>query len=174
MDRGSRTQNSLGRLTEMEVPSWLAVSGAVVGLCGGAAGIVSAVVHSVSFRTKKLNAIRSELSRAWTNEGSINSADTVLITLELKMEHGDVFGSLQTTAHEWLLEAHLEPHLTSATLRVSEFRSRSSRTVAVVRLQLTGNRNRIKWRVISGNSEHWIPDETLLWPSDVGVDSWRR
>ena len=97
----------------------------------------------------------------------------MLITLDLKMHDGDVIGSLQTNAYERLLDAHLEAHLFSATLRVSEFRHRSSRTVAVVRLRLTGNRNRIKWKVISGNVEHWIPDKTLLWPSVVGVDSGR-
>ena len=158
----------------MEIPNWLAISGALMGMCGGAAGLISAAVHALSFKAEKLASLRTVLSRAWTNEGSINSKDAVLITLDLKMQDGDVLGSLQTTAHERMLDAHLEAHLFSATLRVSEFRHTSSKMVAVVRLRLTGNRNRIKWRVISGNSEHWVPDKTLLWPSDVGVDSWRR
>jgi hypothetical protein len=95
-------------------------------------------------------------------------------TLDLKMYDGDVVGSLQTNAYERLLEAHLEAHLSSGTLTVSELRGRSIRTVAVVRLRLRGNRNRLKWKVISGNAEHWVPDKTLLWPSVVGVDSWRK
>ncbi len=158
----------------MEIPEWLAVSGALMGLCGGAAGLISAAVHSLSFRTEKIDALRTVLCRAWTNEGCINSTDTVLLTLDLKMHDGDVIGSLQTNAYERLLDAHLEAHLFSATLKVSEFRHRSSRTVAVVRLRLRGNRNRIKWKVISGNGEHWVPDKTSLWPSTVGVDAGRR
>jgi hypothetical protein len=145
-----------------------------MGLCGGAAGLISAAAHSLSFRTEKIDALRAVLSRAWTNEGAIDSEDSVLITLDLKMKDGDVYGSLQTTANERLLSAHLEVHLTSATLRVSEYRGRSIRPVAVVRLSLGGNRNRIKWKVISGNAEQWVPDKTLLWPSEVGVDSWRQ
>ena len=158
----------------MEIPEWLAVSGALMGLCGGAAGLISAAVHSLSLRTEKSDALRTVLCRAWTNEGSINSTDAVLITLDLKMLDGDVIGPLQTNAYERLLDANLEVHLFSATLRVSEFRHRSSRTVAVVRLRLRGNRNRIKWKVTSGNAEHWVPDKTVLWPSSVGVDAGRR
>jgi hypothetical protein len=157
----------------MEIPDWLAISGALMGLCGGAAGLISAAVHSLSIRAEKIDALRAVLSRAWTNEGCINSTDTVLITLDLKMEDGDVYGSLQTSARERLLNAHLEAHLFSATLRVTELRHRTIRTVAVVRLRLRGNRNRIKWKVISGNAEHWVPDKTRLWPSVVGVDSHR-
>jgi hypothetical protein len=99
----------------------------------------------------------------------MNSPDTVLITLDLRMQDGDVFGSLQTSTRERLLGANLESHLRSGTLTISE----RSRTVAVVRLRLKGNRNRVKWNVISGNAEHWIPDKTLLWPSAVGVDPQR-
>ena len=158
----------------MEIPGWLAVSGALIGLCGGAAGLISAAVHSLSLRTEKVDALRTALCRAWTNEGDVNSADTVFITLDLKMQDGDVIGSLQTNAYERLLDANLDVHLFSATLRVSEFRHRSSRTVAIVRLRLRGNRNRIKWKVVSGNVEHWIPDKTLLWLSSVGIDAGRR
>src|ERR1035437_11199099 len=158
----------------MEIPDWLAGSGALMGLCGGAAGLISAAVHSLFLRTEKIDALRTVLSKAWTNEGCIDSTDTVLITLDLKMHDGDVIGSLQTNAYERLLVAHVEADLFSATLRVSEFMHRSSRTVAVVRLRLRGNRNRIKWKVISGNAEHWVPDKTSLWPSVVGVDSWRK
>lgn len=154
----------------MEIPDWLAMSGALVGLCGGAAGLVSSAFHAFSFRTEKTDALRKDLARTWTNEGSVNSPDTVLITLDLKMVDGDVLGGLQTSARQRLLGMNLEAHLTSATLRVSE----SLRTVAVVRLRLTGNRNRIKWKVLSGNSENWLPKKTLLWPSSVGVDSWRN
>jgi hypothetical protein len=157
----------------METPSWLAISGALMGLCGGAAGLISAAVHALSLRTEKTDALRTALGRGWTNEGSINSPDTVLITLDLKMQDGDVYGSLQTSTRERLLGANLEAHLRSGTLTISERTGRSSRTVAVVRLRLTGNRNRVKWKVISGNAEHWIPDKTLLWPSAVGVDPQR-
>jgi hypothetical protein len=160
-------------ISNMEIPNWLAISGALMGLCGGAAGLVSAAVHALSLRTARIDRVRTDLCRAWTNEGSINSKDAVLITLDLKMQDGDVFGSLQTSARERLLSANLEAHLSSGTLTVSELKGRSKRTVAVVRLSLRGNRNRVKWTVISGNVEHWIPDKTLLWPSVVGVDSGR-
>jgi hypothetical protein len=157
----------------MEIPNWLAVSGALMGLCGGAAGLISAAVHALSHRIAKVDALRTTLGRPWTNEGAIDSKDTVLITLDLKTQDGDVFGSLQTSARERLLSANLAAHLWSGTLTISETRGRSIRTVAVVRLRLKGNRNRVEWKVISGNAEHWIPDKTLLWPSEVGVDSWR-
>ena len=154
----------------MEIPGWLAVSGAVVGLCGGTAGLISSAIHAFSFRSEKTDALRNALSRAWTNEGAKGSKDTVLMTLDLKMKDGDVFGSLQTTTRQRLLNANLEAHLTSATLKVSE----STRVIATVRLRLMGNRNRVKWKVVSGNSEKWLPDRTILWPSEVGVDSWRN
>jgi hypothetical protein len=92
----------------MEIPERLAVSGALMGLCGGAAGLISAAIHSLSLRAEKIDALRTVLSKAWTNEGCINSTDTVLITLDLKMHDGDVIGSLQTNAYERLLSAHLE------------------------------------------------------------------
>ena len=155
--------------SNMEIPNWLSISGATVGLCGGAAGLISAAVHSISARIEKIDELRTALSRTWTNEGSINSPDTVLITLDLKLHDGYVIGSLQTSTSDRLLSANLDVHLISATLRVSE----RSRTVAVVRLRLRGNRNRVKWKVISGNEEKRVPDKTSLWPSQVGVDEWR-
>jgi hypothetical protein len=155
----------------MEIPDWLAISGAFMGLCGGAAGLISAAVHALSIRTEKIDALRTILARAWTNEGDVSSNEAVLITLDLKIQDGDVYGPLQTSTRERLLCANLEAHLRSGTLTVSELRGRSSRTVAVVRLRLKGNRNRVKWTVLSGNAEHWIPDKALLWPSVIGVDS---
>jgi hypothetical protein len=157
----------------MEIPSWLAISGALMGLCGGAAGLLSAAVHALSLRAERIDALRAALGRDWTNEGAIDSPDTVLITLALKMKDGDVFGSLQTSTRERLLSAHLEAHFRYGTLTISELMGRSVRSVAVVRLRLKGNRNRVKWSVISGNAEHWVPDETLLWPSGCGVDPHR-
>jgi hypothetical protein len=153
------------QISNMGIPDWLAISGALAGLCGGVAGLISVAAHLLSLRAEKIDTLRTALSRAWTNEGSINSTETLFITLELEMQNGDVYGSLQTSARERLLDANLEAHLFSATLTVSE----RGHEVASVQLRLKGNRNRIKWKVISGNVEHWIPEKTLLWPSVTGV-----
>jgi hypothetical protein len=143
----------------MEIPNW--------------AGLISASVHALSFRTARIDRLRTDLCRAWTNEGSIDSGETLLITVDLKMQDGDVLGALQTSARERLLSAHLKAHMRFGILTITERTGRSSRTVAAVRLRLKGNRNRVKWTVISGNKEKWIPDKTLLWPSSVSVDPWR-
>lgn len=151
-------------VSNMEIPNWLSVSGALIGLCGGAAGLVSGTVRARSYWMDKKAALRKDIAQSWTNQGDITSEETLLIDLDLKMHRGEIYGQLWTNAHsERLLEAHLDVHLSSATLRVSELLGSYLRPVAVVRLRLAGNRNRLKWKVIKGNSENWLPKKTLLW-----------
>ena len=145
------------------------MSAAVVGLLGGSAGLMSSIYHAFVVKEDREDKLRNLLGRAWTNEGDITGTEAIFITLDLKLIEGDVVGEMRTSAYERLLEAHLELGWFSSKLTVSELLGRKLMPVAVVRLKLAGNKNRLKWEVVSGNEAAWLPSKTLLWPEPVAV-----
>ena len=106
---------------------------------------------------------------ACPNEGDISSPETNFITIELQIYDGDIIGQIRTNAYDRLLDANIDIGLLSIQMTISELLGRTPVPVAVVRLKLKGNRNRLSWQVLSGNEKAWFPDKTLLWPSRVGV-----
>jgi hypothetical protein len=135
-------------------------------------GIASAASVGAAwlYRTRKssVEALRTELARAWTNEGDIACTDYCFITLDLTLKDGDLYGTLSAPSLPRLLEAHVEVKWGSAVLRISELLGRSLIPIAKVRLRLKGNRNRLHWKVIGKSSQPAIPDKSVLWPSVVG------
>lgn len=119
-----------------------------------------------------MKGLRENIVRAWTNEGDISSNERKFVTLDLALKDGDVYGTLSLNTEERLLGAHVGIGWGRATLQVSRFRSRGLQPIATVRLRLSGNRNRLKWKVVKEEEKGVLPAKTLLWPSVVGNRGW--
>jgi len=153
----------------MALPLWLQITAAVVGILGGGAGFVSSGYNILVAKRTKDDALRGVISSAWTNEGDISSPETHFVTVQLELIDGDIIGQIRTNAYDRLLEAHVDLGFFNIKLMITELLGRSLVPVAVVRLKLKGNRNRLSWQVVSGNKQGWLPTRTLLWPSSVGL-----
>lgn len=153
----------------MALPVWLTVSAAVVGLIGGTSGFVSSLYHAFVVRQAWDDALRRDIGRPWTNEGSLGTTedDLPFITVALKLEDGDVYGEISTSAYKRPLGVHLKIGWFASTLIVTELVGSSALPVADVRIRLRGNRNRLSWKVVSGNKLAWLPQKALLWPSRI-------
>ena len=58
------------------------------------------------------------LARKWTNEGEMNSSETIFIDLDLTLENGDLFGLVNSPQFERPYEAHVDPRWFSSTLTI--------------------------------------------------------
>lgn len=93
----------------------------------------------------------------------------MFITLDLKLEDGDLNGSLTTSRYRRDLEAHVDVGWRKARLRVSELMGRRLGPVGEVELRLTGNRNRLDWKLVGTDGRHRLPKKTLLWPLNISL-----
>jgi hypothetical protein len=153
-------------LSEWDLSKWLESLAYLAAILGS---ISACIVFLLRHRRTSIEVIRSTIGRAWTNEGDISSNESILITLDLEDHDGDIIGQISSSAHDRLLEAHVDVGWLTTTLHVSELLGRSALPIGTVTLQLIGNKNRLKWRLKKNAGQEILPTETILWPSSVGV-----
>jgi hypothetical protein len=99
----------------MEIPIWLQVSAAAVGLIGGSAGVFSSIYHALIVKRDRDESLRKDINRAWTNEGDISSTETNFITVELELQTAiSAARSAQMLTigflrHTWILDGSQPP-----------------------------------------------------------------
>ena len=138
----------------------------LVAIIGGVAG---GTIYLVQVRRKSIEQLRVNLARQWTNEGDILENEEIFITLILKLQDGDLYGSLTTSSYRRDLEAHVDVGWGTARPHVSELTGRSIGPVGVAKLRLTGNRNRLDWKLVGTKRHDRLPKKTQLWPLNTLV-----
>lgn len=133
--------------------------------------IIGAFIAVIFFvwrsRKNAIESLRKDIAIVWTNEGDISSKETNFIDLSLKLEYGDLFGSLSSPQTDNTFDVHVTPKWFSAYASVTLLRGRSSLPIAQVRLKIKGNRNRLEWKIINKDAPSFLPKKTILWPSPL-------
>ena len=153
-------------LGKLGVGKMLEALASLVAILGG---IFGAIIYVLGTRRKAIDSTRQIIARAWTNEGDIHSTESIYITLELENADGDLIGSISSSAHDRLLEAHADVGWLKTKLQISELRGRSITPFATATLKISGNNNRLKWLVKNDANQNILPVQTILWPSSVGA-----
>jgi hypothetical protein len=138
-------------------------------VCAYGTAIIASVAGAVLFLARKRNqsieTTRKNLARTWTNEGDILVEETHFVHLCLEDEDGDIIGRLESSGLERPLEVQCQVGWWSTKLNISELRGRSLVTVASIKLRITGNNNRLRWRQVTTTPCPDLPFSTTLWPS---------
>lgn len=153
-------------MAEWNLKDWLEALAYLVGIVGS---LSAAFIYFQGVREESISVTRKEIARAWSNEGDILSSETFFVTLELENSDGDLIGSLATSQDSQPLEVHADIGWFSTELHVSRLLNRSVKPVADIKLELTGNNNRLEWTLVGTEGSEILPKKTLLWPSPVGV-----
>lgn len=130
-------------------------------------GVLAVIFFVYRWRKNAIDSLRKDLGIVWTNEGDIHSTDTRFVDLSLKLEHGDLFGSLSSSRTNDIFDVHVTPGWFSAHASITHFRGRSSFPIAEVKLSLKENRNRLHWVLKAENGPSFLPTKTELWPSPI-------
>jgi hypothetical protein len=146
-------------VADWSVKEWLEALAYLVGIVGG---LSAAFIYFQRARKESMSIAHKEIARAWTNEGDIASGETIFVTLELENANGDVIGSLATSRHPRPLEVHADIGWFSTKILISELDNRTVTPVAEVKLELTGNNNRLKWTLIGDEARSILPKKTVL------------
>ena len=135
-----------------------------IAIVGGVVGIIFFVWR---WRKHSIESLRNALGLVWTNEGDIHSQETNFIDLSLKLEHGDLFGSLSSPQTDDIFDVHVTPGWFSAKASITLLRGRSSMPVAEVTLTLKENPNRLRWEINTRDAPPFLPRKSELWPSPI-------
>ena len=121
----------------------------------------------IKHRRESIASLKSALIRTWTNEGDVTSEEEQFVTLEVEDHDGDLIGTVNFSSETRPFDAQIEVGWGKALLHITGLVRRTVYPVATVRLKLTGNRNRLAWKLESKQVELLIPARTLLWPGTV-------
>ena len=132
-------------------------------------GIATPFAAGLWFLWKKRQSTIQEnyntLAQKWTNEGCINGNESMYILLDLALESGELYGSISSPQLERDYNVNVTPGWFSSTLTIGESFGRGVAIQAIVKVKITGNRNRLKWQPITIPSTYTLPPSTVLWPS---------
>ena len=73
------------------------------------AAILGAGIFIWRWRKNAIESLRKDLSLVWTNEGDITSRERRFLNLDLMLEHGELYGSLECPRSERPFEVHVTP-----------------------------------------------------------------
>jgi hypothetical protein len=159
-------QREVSSVAEWSMKDWLESLAYVVAIVGG---LSATFVYFYGVRNEAISETRKAIARAWTNEGDITSEEARFITFELENNDGDLIGSLSTNASDTPLEVHANVGWFSTRIHISLLQGRDVIPIAAVNLTLTGNNNRLEWKLSGDQGADVLPRETVLWPSSVEV-----
>ena len=131
-------------------------------------GLFAAMHFLVKLRKESIANLRKILENTWTNEGDISSTEGQFITIKINNYQGDLVGSIYLSCEEKPLECHFDVNWFQAALNISRLLGRSLCPVAVVELILTGNQNRLLWKLknkFKQENQLLLPCKTVLWIS---------
>jgi hypothetical protein len=140
---------------------WLEGLAYLTAILGGCA---AALHFLIKHRRGSIASLKSALIRTWTNEGDITSDEEQYVTLEVEDDNGDLIASVSFSSEPSTFDAHIEVGWGKALLQIKGLVRRTVYPVATVRLTLTGNNNRLAWKLESKQVQMTIPERTLLWP----------
>jgi hypothetical protein len=104
------------------------------------------------------------LGDQWTNEGCIGAADSHYLHLDVALSHGDLVGSLTSSESTVRWGANIYPGWPAATLQLVATDGRPVIGRASVALRLTGNNNRLHWKLKHLEGAIKLPSKAELWP----------
>jgi hypothetical protein len=131
-------------------------------------GACAAAIHFVlKKRRESITSLRTALIRTWTNEGDVTANDTEFLTLAVEDYEGDLVASLDLNSQPRPLDASIDVVWGKALLYVTYFAHRSVFPVATVSLTLSGNNNRLRWKLREKQGNVELPKQTVLWPNPV-------
>lgn len=131
-------------------------------------GLFAAMHFLVKLRRESIANLRKILENTWTNEGDISLTESQFITIEINNYQGDLVGSIYLSSEEKPLECHFNVNWFYTALNISRLLDRSLCPVAVVELKLTGNHNRLLWKLKNKSKQEnqlLLPCKTVLWIS---------
>lgn len=122
------------------------------------------VIFIADNRSDSIDNSRKEIVRGWTNEGDVTSPESTFIDLKLENNDGDIVGTLQSPQLDHPLDVQASIGWCSTLLVISEVRGRSIVEVGRAEVKITGNKNRMQWRLTGARTPDYLPRETTLWP----------
>ncbi len=131
-------------------------------------GIAAPIIGGIWFlwirRQSSIHKNYQTLAQSWTNEGDILGAETKFITLNLRLDNGDLFGTLESPQLDRFYDVHVFPGWFSSRLEISDLRGRIVEPKGTFRIHISDNRNRLQWKAIKLTDTDILPSRTVLWP----------
>lgn len=118
-------------------------------------------------RAEAIEQNRSTLANAWTNEGDVTGTDYRFMNICFSNSDGDIIGSMSSPQTEVIYDLAVDVGWQSSTVKILELRGNSIVEIGEASIKVTGNDNRLRWKIRSGGNPKIIPEETILWPSSV-------
>lgn len=140
---------------------WLEAATYVLAIVGALSG---AIFWLSSERAQSIMNTREKIQRTWTNEGDVNSQELRFMELFLYVSDGDLVGTLRSPTFARELEVQADIGWRSSLLKIGELRGPNVVKVAEAKVYLTGNKNRLDWKLVGRNPHHVVPKRATLWP----------
>jgi hypothetical protein len=117
--------------------------------------------------SESIETTKQEIVRSWTNEGDVDSDDTIFITLEPENVDRDIIGSISNNINNRVFSINAKVGWPTTTLELTEIQGLIGKVVhiATVRVKLTGDNNRLEWTLLGNTDIDFLPKKTTLWPS---------
>lgn len=148
----------------MNLLEWLQAGDSSFAIVGG---LLAAPYFLWRARRSAIASHYTDLAQDWTNEGAIGSAEPMFVHMSLKLERGELSGSIRSSLLAEELDVNVTPGWFWSTANITLLQGRSVFTVAIVRLRLRGNRNRLVWDATTLHTPNVLPRRIELWPSPV-------
>lgn len=140
---------------------WLEAATYAIGIL---VALLGAIFWLSKVRSESIATMRQHIQRTWTNEGDVTSQEFRFIDLSLAESDGDLVGTLSSSSLDRTLEVHIDIGWRSSLLKISELSGRHMISVAEARVSLTGNNNRLEWKIVSRKPPAFLPERATLWP----------
>jgi len=148
-------------ISDWKLKDWLEAAAYTVAILGAIAG---AAIFVVNARANAIEANRTVLTRAWTNEGDILATDTKFVDLLLENHDGDIIGTLNSPSLDQPLDVSVDVGWFYSTLSITQLQGRTIAPIATVKLKIAGNDNRLLWQSETLQLPDYLPKSTSLWP----------
>lgn len=149
-------------ISDWKLKDWLEAAAYTVTILGAIAG---AAIFLVSARADAIEANRTVLTRAWTNEGDITAKDTKFVDLQLVNHDGDIIGTLSSPTLDQPLDVSVDVGWLYSTLSITQLQGQTIATIATAKLKIAGNHNRLLWQSETLRLPDYLPRSTSLWPN---------
>lgn len=148
-------------ISDWKLKDWLEAAAYTVAILGAIAGTVIFLLNS---RSNAIEANRTVLTRAWTNEGDMLATDTKFVDLLLENHDGDITGTLRSPQLDQPLDVSVDVGWFYSTLSITQLHGRTIAPIATVKLKIAGNDNRLLWQSETLQLPDYLPKSTSLWP----------
>lgn len=144
--------------------SWITIGASLVTILAAAGGLFLWLKDQRALAIEKN---RATLANAWTNEGDVTGTDYRFMDICFSDSDGDIIGSMSSPQTEVIYDLAVDVGWQSSTVKILELRGNSIVEIGEASIKVTGNNNRLKWKIRSGGIPKIIPEETILWPNSM-------